>query len=313
MIGAPFARIITEARGGGVHRGLTLPGPIDRLSPERAHFSSRALKAENAARHGALGMLSLWTEKDERIFPWAAAARISRSPGLRWLGPDGAPNDARPELRGNAWLSLEVSRSLFTGAAKTLQEALAAAERSEPQAFPLPLTVRVKMASRHERLESPNVVGRLPGADARLGDEYVVYTAHLDHEGIGEPRQGDSIYNGALDNASGVAQMLEVARAFSQLSPRPRRSVLFIAVTGEEHGLLGSDYFAQNPTVPAAQIVANLNLDGGLILFPPADVVAHGAEHSTLGEAVERAAKRLELELSPDPAPASTTSVAPVM
>jgi Zn-dependent M28 family amino/carboxypeptidase len=114
---------------------------------------------------------------------------------------------------------------------------------------------------------------------------------------------GDSIYNGALDNASGVAQMLEVAHAFARLPQPPRRSVVFLAVTAEEQGLLGSDYYAHYPTVPIGQIVANINLDGALILAPPADVVIHGADHSTLGEIAEAAARRLDLEVTPDPAP----------
>ncbi len=314
VVFAGYGVTATE-RGYDDYTGIDVRGKIVALlsgappsfpSAERAHFSSRVLKAENAARRGAVGMLFLWTEKDEQVFPWAAAARMSRQPSLRWLSPEGTPNDVQPELRGGAWLSREVSGSLLSGAPKSFGEALAAADRSEPQAFPLPVSARIRMSGRHAPLESPNVLAVLRGSDPRLRDEYLVYTAHLDHEGIGEPRDGDSIYNGALDNASGVAQMLEVARAFTRLAARPRRSVMFIAVTAEEHGLLGSDYFARYPTVPVGQIVANVNLDGGLILYLPADVVAHGAEHSTLGGVVQSAATRLGLELSPDPAPEQT-------
>jgi len=314
LVFAGYGVTATE-RGYDDYAGVDVRGKIVALlsgappsfpSAERAHFSSRVLKAENAARRGAVGMLFLRTQKDEQVFPWAAAARMSRQPSLRWLSPDGTPNDVQPEIRGGAWLSREVSGSLFSGAPKGFSEALASADRSEPQAFPLPVTVRIRTSGRHAPLESPNVLAVLRGSDPRLRDEYVVYTAHLDHEGIGEPRDGDSIYNGALDNASGVAQMLEVARAFTRLAAPPRRSVLFLAVTAEEHGLLGSDYFARYPTVPAAQIVANVNLDGGAILYSTVDVVAHGAEHSSLGGVVQRAAKRLGLELSPDPAPEQT-------
>lgn len=283
---------------------VLLPGAPPRFpSAERAHFSSIELKQANAARRGAVGILWAWTEHDERMFPWQALARISRTPSMRWLNPDDVPNDARPELRGQAILSTKTSAWLFPGAAKSFDEAVAAAQQSHPQAFPLDARASIRMASRHERLESPNVGGLLRGSDPSLAREFVVYTAHLDHEGIGEPVDGDSIYNGALDNASGVAQMLEVAHAFARLPQRPRRSVVFLAVTAEEQGLLGSDYYVHYPTVPIGQIVANINLDGGLLLVPPADVVVHGAEHSTLGAIAEAAANRLRLEVTPDPAP----------
>lgn len=277
--------------------------PASFPSAERAHFSSNKLKATNAAGRGALGMLWVWTEHDERLFPWESVARVSRAPTLRWVSPEGMPNDARPELRGRALLSPEVGAWLFTGAAKGFAEAVAASRQSQPQSFPLAARASIRMASRHEPMQSPNVGALLRGSDPELSDEYVVYTAHLDHEGIGEPRDGDAIYNGALDNASGIAQMLEVAHAFARLPTPPRRSVVFLAVTAEESGLLGSDYYAYFPTVPIGQVVANVNLDGGLILYPPGDVVVHGADHSTLGEIAEAAARRLDLELSPDPAP----------
>ena len=155
----------------------------------------------------------------------------------------------------------------------------------------------------HKRLESPNVAGLLRGSDPRLRDEVVVYTAHLDHLGIGEPVRGDSIYNGALDNAAGSAALLEIAKAFTKLPEAPRRSVLFLSVTGEEEGLLGSDYFAQHPTVPIERIAADVNIDGLAILYPLRDIVALGAEHTTLDSTVARVAKRMGVAVSPDPFP----------
>jgi Zn-dependent M28 family amino/carboxypeptidase len=158
--------------------------------------------------------------------------------------------------------------------------------------------------SRLTPLTSPNIVGVLQGSDPQLRSEYVVYTAHLDHLGIREPIDGDSIYNGALDNASGVAALLTIARAFSELSPAPRRSVLFAVVTGEEAGLLGSDYFAHFPTVPRAGLVANLNIDGAPgLLYPLKDIVPLGAEHSSLGPLVQAKAAEAGLTVSPDPMP----------
>jgi Zn-dependent M28 family amino/carboxypeptidase len=147
------------------------------------------------------------------------------------------------------------------------------------------------------------VVAKLEGSDPALKSEYLVYSAHLDHVGIGEPVNGDKIYNGALDNASGSATLLEVARAFSTMNPRPRRSILFVLVTGEEAGLLGSDYFAHYPTVPKSSIVADLNVDEVLLLWPMQDVIAFGAEHSSLEVVIKQAAKRMNLVESPDPMP----------
>jgi hypothetical protein len=294
----------TDVRGKIV---VLLPGAPPRFpSAERAHFSSLELKRANAAGHGAVGILAAWTEHYERVLPWQVLARLSRTPTLRWLSAEGEPNDAPPELRGAAILTSETSAWLFLGAAKSFDEAVAAGQRSEPQAFALDARASIRMTSRHEGFESPNVGAVLRGSDPNLAREFVVYTAHLDHEGIGEPVDGDSIYNGALDNASGVAQMLEVAHAFARLPQPPRRSVIFLAVTAEEQGLLGSNYYANYPTVPIDQIVANINLDGALILAPPADVVIHGADHSTLGAIAEAAARRLDLEVTPDPAPEQT-------
>jgi len=130
-----------------------------------------------------------------------------------------------------------------------------------------------------------------------------VYTAHLDHLGISTPVKGESIYHGALDNASGSAEVVEIARAFTRMPVKPRRSILFITVTGEEAGLLGSDYFAMNPTVPLGSIVADINIDEDLMLWPLRDFVEFGAEHSTLGKVVQQAARRLNLDVSPDPMP----------
>ena len=165
------------------------------------------------------------------------------------------------------------------------------------------MTATVSSKSEHRPLTSANVVGLLPGSDPALKDTYVVYTAHLDHVGVGKEVAGDRIYNGAYDNASGSAVILEVARSLARLKVRPRRSVLFVFVTGEEKGLLGSDYFAQRPSVPAAGIVANVNVDMPLFLYPPADLVAFGAENSSLQAAAERAAARVGFTLAPDPLP----------
>jgi Zn-dependent M28 family amino/carboxypeptidase len=160
----------------------------------------------------------------------------------------------------------------------------------------------MRTESRHSAVESHNVLGVLRGSDAALAREHVALSAHLDHLGIGIPKEGDAIYNGAYDNASGTAGILEIARALSGL-PRSRRSFLFAAVTGEEEGLLGAESLAHRPPASVAEIVADLNMDMFLTLYPIRDVVAFGGEHSSLGGAVREAAGRLGLEVSPDPFP----------
>jgi Zn-dependent M28 family amino/carboxypeptidase len=153
-------------------------------------------------------------------------------------------------------------------------------------------------------VESVNVIGVLEGTDPLLKREYVVFTSHLDHLGVGAAVDGDAIYNGALDNASGCAVLLEVARAFSQLAARPRRSVVFAALTAEEHGLVGSDYLAQHPPVPVEGIVAVVNVDAAIPLSPGLrDVLIFGREHSTLGPVAAQAAVETGFEVSPDPFP----------
>ena len=274
-------------------------------SSKRAHYSSRTLKARNAAARGAIGTLGLTTSADVARFPWAVVARLVRRPGYRWLDGD-TPNDATPEIELAVALSVEHSAALFDGAKQSWDAARAALEASQPQAFPLPVRLRARTRWKHEGVVSPNVAGLLRSSDPKLRDEYVVYTAHLDHEGRGEPKDGDDIYNGAVDNAAGIAKMIEIARAFVALPEPPRRSIVFVAVAAEESGLLGSDYFAQHPTVPAEGIVANVNLDGGIILFDPSDVVVHGAPHSTMGEVARASAERLGLTISPDPVPAQS-------
>jgi Zn-dependent M28 family amino/carboxypeptidase len=159
------------------------------------------------------------------------------------------------------------------------------------------------MRTRHQRVTSPNVIGMLEGSDPRLQGEYVVYTAHLDHLGISAPVKGDSIHNGAYDNATGTGALIEVAKALAALPQRPRRSILFVAVTGEEKGLQGSDYFVQQPTIPASAIVANINMDMFLMLEEMPGVIVFGGEHSSLGPVAERAARAVGLAPTPDPSP----------
>ena len=269
----------------------------------RAHYSSTECKQRNAVAHGAVGIVNIWAGPLTERIPFASLIRFYHSPHMRWLDEKGAPNGTFPQLRGSATLSVNAAAALFEGAAKPLKAALEAAEASRPQSFPLATSVALHLVSRHSEVESPNIAAILPGSDPQLKDQYVVFTAHADHLGIGRPVNGDSIYNGALDDASGVAGILAIARSLSQLHPAPRRSILFLAVTGEEEGLLGSDYFAQHPTVPISQIVADVNLDGITLLYDFRDIVALGSEHSSIAADVKDVAAHMRLEVSPDPAP----------
>jgi hypothetical protein len=270
---------------------------------QRAYYSSPWNRFKSAAAHGAVGVLAIFPPEMEKMFPWELATRQDRISTLTWVDESGRPHRALPEIRGIGALSRKGAEQLFEGAPKSLEEVFKTAENGKPQSFDLPVQASLRTAGRFESTESPNVAAVLVGSDPRLRDEYVVLSAHLDHLGIGEPIAGDAIYNGAYDNASGIAIMLEVANAFTHLPSPPKRSILFLATTGEEAGLQGSDFFANHPTVPIDRIVADVNLDMFLMLHPLRDVIAFGAEHSSLLRTVEEATGRLGIAITPDPFP----------
>jgi Zn-dependent M28 family amino/carboxypeptidase len=229
-------------------------------------------------------------------------AGFNRQPALRVVDASGRPLGRSPNIRDGGLLNPALAPMLFADAPSTWDEVKQAAASGRPGSFDLGSSLRLHTFTRHDDITSPNVVGVLRGTDPALRDEYVVLTAHLDHDGIGPPRQGDSIYNGAVDNAAGIAAMLEVARAFERTGA-PRRSVVFVATTAEEKGLLGAESFAANPPVPIDAIVANVNMDGNHMLIPSADILALGSEHSSLDATVARAAAAAGLEVAVDPMP----------
>ena len=279
-------------------------GAPSRFSSEmRAHYGGGIEKRRNAAEHGAIGIIGLATPDLDKILPWDRIVANTAFPAFRWLDAKGNPNDTFPQLRAAASLSLSASKAFFGGSGKSFDEVLANAKASKPQSFELPVVVRLHVSSTHSEVTSPNVVAVLPGSDPNLKNEYVVYSAHTDHLGIGKPIKGDNIYNGAVDDASGVAAVLNLAEVFSHLPKAPARSILFLAATAEEAGLLGSDYFAHFPTVPKDAIVANLNIDGATVSYDFADIVALGADHSSLDTVVRRGAAQMHVKVSPDPMP----------
>ena len=273
-------------------------------STERAYYSDGIVKAKNAVAHGAVGELSIMLPEDWKRYPWDWLVPQIQVGEMHWLDKNGIPHDFFPELRGSALFSPQGAAMLFAGAPKTLEQVFSTARASKPQAFALPASAHVHTVAAQSVIQSPNIVAELMGSDAALRDQYVVYTAHVDHLGICPAVEGDNVCHGALDNASGTSTLLEIARAYASLPQPPRRSVLFVFVTGEEMGLLGSDYFAHFPTVPLRSIVANVNIDGAPgSYFPMKDVVALGAEHSTLGDEVASVAKVMGYDVSPDPMP----------
>ena len=279
--------------------------PVD----ERAFHASRIEKARLLHERGAVGMISMRDPNDEAKRPWALGAKNWASSSMRLRDAAGKPVDDFPGLRVRVGLRAALAETLFAGSPHTADEVLAMLRENRLVSFDLPGTATITQTTQSEPAESFNVVGVLAGSDAALAAEHVVLTAHLDHLGIGAEVEGDAIYNGALDNALGVAVMLEAARELVAAPTRPKRSILFVAFTGEEKGLLGATHFVSSPPVPASALVANVNMDMPVILGALNDVVPIGIEHSTLQAVVEAAAREVGVTLSPDQKPEETVFV----
>ncbi|WP_238564933.1 M28 family metallopeptidase [Sphingobium bisphenolivorans] len=252
------------------------------------------------AKMGALGLIQLVTPKQVEI-PWSRRMALASQPAL--FIKDAALRDTRRPFL-NAQIDPARSALLFAGSGRDFAGIAGAADEAAPvPSFPLAQRLKVKLAAERTDLSSSNIVGVMPGSDPRLAKEYVVLSAHLDGYGVGTPIGGDSIYNGALDNASGVASLIEIARTLRDGPVRSKRSILFAIVTAEEKGLLGSRYFARKPTVPAEAIVANLNFDMALPIFPLTSVTPIGYDQSTLGKEAEAVSQQMNLPITPDPFP----------
>jgi len=268
---------------------------------QRAYYASGREKQRLLVERGAIGLVWIGDPERESRSPWARAAANWARPGMRLRDASGHPVDTFPQLRGGASLSADAARHLFDGAEQSADEVFEHLEKGSLRAFDLPVSAHLRGSSRLTMLDSHNVVGLLPGSDPGLAAEHIVYTAHLDHVGLGAEVEGDGIYNGALDNALGIGVLIEAARLAKAL-PRPQRSQVFLAVTAEEKGLLGAEHFAENPSVDG-RIVANINMDMPVILAPQRDVIPIGVQHSTLAAHVEAAAADLGVLLTPDPFP----------
>ena len=271
-----------------------------------AHLGADKLRA--AAAHGGVGMLEIGGRRSsDRPAGSPPVSLYSKRPAIDWIDQAGKSGDDWGSVRVTLNASRAMGEQLFAGAPKTLAAVRAEAARKggRPRGFALRPRLKIHSESTWEDFKSPEVVAKLPGSDPRLSAEHIVLMGHLDHLGlVANPKPGgDAVNNGALDNAAGVATMLEAARAFTVSGKPPRRSVMFIANTGEELGLLGADYFAAHPTVPAASIVGLVDLDMPLLLYPFTDVIAFGAEHSTVAKAVADAGRQMGISVSADPMP----------
>ena len=293
------------------YRGLDTKGAIvvslagtPRALPSEvaAHLSSA--KTETAAAHGAIGLIEVGGEDRRESNVATEASRTTTN----WVATDGS--DAS-KLRASLSLSKAWQAKLFDGSPKSLASLRSEAATTSPRGFPLGGRLSLVADTIWTDFTSPEVIARLPGADPRRATENVVLMAHLDHLGIkSDAKPGeDRIYNGALDNAAGVATMLEAAREFVASGHRPARSILFIANTGEEKGLLGASYFAEHPTVPLSSIVSVVDLDMPLPLYDFTDVIAFGADHSTVARTVAQAGSAMGIRVAPDPMPQETIFV----
>jgi Zn-dependent M28 family amino/carboxypeptidase len=261
------------------------------------YYGRWTYKYEEAERQGAAGMLIVHTT-DAAGYPWQVVVG-SNSTEHRIL-----PRDPKlpPPIAVRGWITDPAATALLAQAGLSLADLRKQAESRDFKSVPTGITIDAHFTNTVQRVNSENVIGVVRGSDSRLRNEYVVYSAHWDHLGIGPVVNGDSIYNGASDNASGVADILAVAHSMAQ-SPRTRRSNLFLFVTAEESGLLGSQYYGEHPTVPAANIVAHLNVDGGNLLGKVRDLTVLGATKSSLGPSLAAMVRPYGMRLSPEAHP----------
>ena len=260
------------------------------------YYGRWTYKLEEAARRGAVGAI-LIHQTEMASYPWEVV-RNSNSGEKSYLKLDGAP-----KLKAASWIQLGVAQKLATASGLELAKLMAGALSRDFKPVPLSVKLQAHMVSRVRAFESNNVIGLLPGADAKLKDEAVLYTAHYDHLGIRPDMPGDNIYNGADDNATGCGVLLELARAFGQASQKPRRSIIFASVTAEEQGLLGSEYLGKHPPIPAGKITLDLNYDDIPPLGAPEEVEVSGSERTDFYRTVEATAKDFRLKIRPDAHP----------
>ena len=263
------------------------------------YYGRWTYKFEQAARMGAVGALVIH-RTDLASYGWDVV-RNSNTSEKTYLR-----DDQTPQLEAASWIQLEVARKLFAAAGRNLDTEMTAAGQRGFKAVQLPVRLKAHVESTVRRFQSANVVGIVPGTKAGK-DQAVLYTAHYDHLGFVPGMKGDNIYNGAADNATGTAMLLEMARVWGAMTIRPPHSVIFAAVTAEEQGLLGSQYLGQHPPVPAGQIALDLNYDMILPIGIPREINVNGAQRTSFYPVVQATAKRFGLAIVPDPRPEAGT------
>jgi hypothetical protein len=303
---------------GRVAVGINSPVPVKISDNLRSHLSSAEERWGVAKRAGAIGFATIPAPRATTAAGGAAGRGGRGAGGAGRGGGTGRGADApQPNIslfdrdlqdQAGMVVAMSITRAgaekVLAGSGHTLDELDQLVRDGKPlPRFPLTATLRARAAINRGTLESANVIGVLEGSDPKLKAEYVVMSAHLDHMGVGRAVDGDAIYNGAMDDASGVASVIEIARLLKESGARPKRSILFMAQTAEEKGLLGSKYFAARPTVPFKQIVADINLDMFLPLYPLKVIEVQGLTESTLGESVRAAAKALGVDVQTDREP----------
>jgi Zn-dependent M28 family amino/carboxypeptidase len=272
----------------------TIPGNL------RAHYGYTTERGRFLEQAGAVGLVTIQNPKTSDV-PWARSslARLQESMSLA----DPSLVDMK-NIRITATINAAHADKWLAGSGHTIAELLALADAGKPlPRFPLTASLKATVKVDRRQVESQNVVASLAGSDPVLKNEFVVLSAHLDHVGVGEPIRGDAIYNGAMDDASGVASLLEIARGLREARTSLKRSVLFVVVTGEEKGLLGSRFFAAHPTVDASRMVADLNIDMFLPLYSMRLLTVYGLGESDLGADVRKVAASMKVDVQDDPAP----------
>jgi Zn-dependent M28 family amino/carboxypeptidase len=274
--------------------------PADIPGALASHYQSPAERSKALRKAGALGTVVILNPASMDI-PWA---RISANRTHPSMSLSGAEFDETAGQKLLVIFNPARAGKLFENSGHKLQEILDLAKARKPlPRFPLALSLRARAEVNKKAIESSNVIAKLPGSDPKLQNEYVVLSAHIDHIGIGEPINGDRIYNGAMDNAAGSAVLLDVAAALRKATIKPRRSVLFLFLTGEEKGLLGSRYFTAYPTVKPDSMVADINIDMFLPIVPLKVLTIYGLGESSLGELAKESAQSLGIRSQPDPEP----------
>ncbi len=261
------------------------------------YYGRWTYKYEEALRHGALAAIIIHTTPTAG-YGWDVV-RSSWGRESPFVKLAAGEND----LAFEGWVTREAGQSLLALSGRTVEELLAAADRRDFKPIPLGIRFTGNITSKVRSIETRNVAAVVPGSDPKLRDEVVIFSAHWDHLGVGEPVNGDAIYNGSIDNATGCAMLLEIARAWAALPRKPRRSALFLAVTAEEGGLRGSEYYATHPLYPVAKTALALNFDAIYPWGKALDVVLTGAERTTAMPRAQQIARRLNLAITPDAQP----------